>query len=68
MKKEEPKESVFALLEKVPGLKDEMIEGLWDDVVRTVSSNYLKGFIRFLQEMKMITEEEALAALKRYIG
>jgi|MTBAKSStandDraft_2_1061841.scaffolds.fasta_scaffold04274_9 tetratricopeptide (TPR) repeat protein len=67
MKQTEPVEHVFSLLEKEPGLKQEMMEGLWDDVVRTVSPNYLKTFIRFLQEKKTISEEEARDALERYI-
>ncbi|HPE28988.1 MAG TPA: tetratricopeptide repeat protein [Candidatus Mcinerneyibacteriales bacterium] len=67
MKKKDPVEDVFALLEKEPGLKQEMMEGLWDDVVRTVSPNYLKTLIRFLQDKKSISEKEALDALERYI-
>ena len=67
MKQEKPMEEVFALLVKEPGIKEEILEGLWDDVVRAVSPNYLKGFIRFLHEKKAISEEEVLKALERYI-
>lgn len=66
MKSKTDKHRVTELLKDLPLLKEEIIEGLWDDMIRMVDTAYLEDLFESLAREKLISEEEGREAIKRY--